>query len=74
VKSKVSTAEVKTKIEEALRRSAEVDARRIYVFAADGTVTLDGYVHSLFEKGQAERAAWSAPGVSRVIDNIAVAP
>ena len=74
VKSKVSTAEVKTKIEEALRRSAEVDARRIYVSAQNGTVTLDGNVHSLFEKQQAERAAWSAPGVSRVIDNIAVTP
>lgn len=73
VKSKVSTVEVKTKIEDALRRSAEVDARRIYVSAQNGTVTLDGNVHSLFEKQQAERAAWSAPGVSRVIDNIAVA-
>jgi osmotically-inducible protein OsmY len=73
VKSKVSTTEVKTKIEEALRRSAEVDARSIFVSAQDGTVTLDGNVRSLFEKQQAERAAWSAPGVSRVIDNIAVA-
>jgi osmotically-inducible protein OsmY len=73
VKSKVSTAEVKTKIEEALRRSAEVDARSIFVSAQDGTVTLDGSVRSLLEKQQAERAAWSAPGVSRVIDNIAVA-
>jgi len=73
VKPNVSTVEVKTKIEDALRRSAEVDARRIYVSAQNGTVTLDGNVHSLFEKQQAERAAWSAPGVSRVIDNIAVA-
>jgi osmotically-inducible protein OsmY len=74
VKSGASATEVKTKIEEALRRSAEVDARRIYVSAHNGTVTLDGSARSLFEKQQAERAAWSAPGVSRVIDNIAVAP
>jgi osmotically-inducible protein OsmY len=74
VKSGASATEVKTKIEEALRRSAEVDARGIYVSAHNGTVTLEGNVRSLFEKQQAERAAWAAPGVSRVIDNIAVAP
>ena len=74
VKPKVSTTEVKTKIEDALRRSAEVDARRITVSAQDGAVTLYGNVRSWFEKQAAERAAWAAPGVSRVIDNIAVVP
>jgi len=74
VKPTVSTTEVKTKIEDALRRSAEVDARRITVSAQDGAVTLDGNVRSWFEKEQAERAAWAAPGVSRVIDHISVVP
>jgi osmotically-inducible protein OsmY len=74
VKPTISTTEVKTKIEDALRRSAEVDARRITVSAQDGAVTLYGNVRSWFEKEQAERAAWAAPGVSRVIDHIAVVP
>jgi osmotically-inducible protein OsmY len=74
VKPTVSTTEVKTKIEDALRRSAEVDARRIIVSAQDGAVTLNGNVRSWFEKEQAERAAWAAPGVSRVIDHISVVP
>jgi len=74
VKPTVSTTEVKSKIEDALRRSAEVDARRITVSAQDGAVTLDGNVRSWFEKEQAERAAWAAPGVSRVIDHISVVP
>ena len=74
VKPKVSTTEVKTKIEDALRRSAEVDARRITVSAQDGAVTLYGNVRSWFEKEAAEHAAWAAPGVSRVIDHIAVVP
>ncbi len=74
VKPKATTSEVKTKIEDALRRSAEVDARRITVSAQDGAITLEGNVRSWFEKQEAERAAWAAPGVSRVIDHMVVVP
>lgn len=74
VKPKVTTTEVKTKIEDALRRSAEVDARRITVSAQDGAITLEGNVRSWFEKQEVERAAWAAPGVSRVIDHMVVVP
>jgi osmotically-inducible protein OsmY len=74
LKPTVSTSEVKTKIEDALRRSAEVDARRIEVTASDGKVTLFGNVRSWFEREEAERAAWSAPGVTEVIDHISVVP
>ena len=72
VKPTASPTEVKAKIEDALRRSAEIDARRITVSAQDGTITLSGNVHSWNERDEAERAAWAAPGVSRVIDHIAI--
>ena len=74
VKPQVSTREVKTRIEDALRRSAEVDARRVAVEAANGTVSLYGAVHSWAEKTQAERAAWAAPGVSKVDSHLVVVP
>jgi len=44
------------------------------VTVADGTVTLSGSVHSWFERNEARRAAWSAPGVREVQDHIAIAP
>ena len=70
----LSAGEVKTKIEEALRRSAEVDARRVHVDAHDSTVTLSGEVQSWAEKQEAEQAAWAAPGVTHVENHLIVTP
>jgi len=70
----VSPTQVKQRIEAALRRSAEVDARRIAVTANDSKVELNGYVRSWNEREEAERAAWAAPGVSGVTDRLVVAP
>lgn len=67
-----SSRDVSTKIKEALRRSAELDADKITVETSDGTVVLTGSVRSFAERRDAEHAAWAAPGVARVDDRIAV--
>jgi osmotically-inducible protein OsmY len=74
VTPKASAAEVKSKIEEALRRSAELDARRITVKIEGSTVKLYGSVSSWAERDEAERAAWSAPGTTMVENHILVNP
>jgi osmotically-inducible protein OsmY len=71
---KLPPPEVKQKIEEALRRNAEVDADRIKVEAQNGVVRLSGAVNSWIEKEEAERVAQAAPGVSRVESQILVVP
>jgi osmotically-inducible protein OsmY len=74
IQPRVTSTEVKQKIEEALKRSAEMDARRVDVKVRDGEVILEGTVRSWAEREEAERAAWAAPGVRRVEDHIAVSP
>jgi osmotically-inducible protein OsmY len=74
VTPRVSTTGVQQKIEEAFRRSAEIDARRVTVVAQNGQVTLTGNVHSWAERQEATRAAWAAPGVTQVVDRLAVVP
>jgi osmotically-inducible protein OsmY len=71
---RVPPIEIKQKIEEAFRRSAEVDAARITVTADGGTVTLSGTVRSWAERQEAERTAWATPGVIRVENRIVVSP
>lgn len=72
LKPHVKTTNVKAKIEAAFKRSAEIDARNIHIEARDGEIVLTGKVHSLFEKDEAERAAWAAPGVHKVVDHLEV--
>ena len=74
VTPRVSTTGVQQKIEEAFKRSAEIDARRVTVVAQNGQVTLTGNVHSWAERQEATRAAWAAPGVTQVVDRLAVVP
>lgn len=73
IKPQVSKTAVKAEIENALKRSAELDAEKIKVDTDGDKVILRGTVHSWYEREEAERAAWRAPGVRIVEDDIAVA-
>ena len=74
VKPKVQPSELQRKILEAFKRNAEVDANRITVEANGSEVILKGTVRSWIEREEAERVAWSAPGVTKVEDRIVVSP
>jgi osmotically-inducible protein OsmY len=70
--AKPTPGDLKVRIESALRRNAELEARQIRVETRGGTVVLDGAVHSWAERDEAERAVWGAPGVVAVEDRLAV--
>lgn len=73
VKQHPAPADVKERIVSAFKRQADLDAAAVTVSTDGGTVKLGGKVRAWAERGVAERAAWSAPGVTRVEDNITIA-
>jgi len=73
VSPKASVPEVRSKIMAALKRNAELEADAIKVTVKDAKVTLEGTVNAWHERGLAETAAWSAPGVRAVEDRLTLA-
>jgi osmotically-inducible protein OsmY len=71
-KETASSAEIKTAIENALKRNAMLEAQKVTVTVHEGKVTLSGQAHSWQEKNEALNSAWSARGVSSVENNIGI--
>lgn len=67
-----TTSDVKSKIEDAFRRHAQLDADTIQVSLDDGTLILTGEVYTLRERSDAELAAWATRGVTTVENRIRV--
>jgi osmotically-inducible protein OsmY len=74
VKPAIKPLDVKAKIESAFQRNALLDSRRIKIETRGSKVILSGSVRSWGERAEAQWAAWAAPGVSEVENNIIISP
>ncbi|MEV4200474.1 BON domain-containing protein [Micromonospora globbae] len=66
--------ELTERIVDALARNRATEAERVTVRVHGDTVVLTGLVHSMPERAEVERVAWSAPGIREVQNRLAVAP
>jgi osmotically-inducible protein OsmY len=73
LRPRLDVRNIKGRIEEALKRNAEIDAGQIQVNVDGDVVRLRGNIHLLHERDIIERAAWAVPGVSKVEDYLMVA-
>ena len=72
LKVKTTPANISTRIRDALARQAEREAKDIEVSVSGSVVTLSGKVHSWAERTAAQGAAWSAPGITQVVNRLSV--
>lgn len=72
LKSLPISVNLSNRIQDALTRQAQREAKRIEISVEGSVVTLQGHVHSWAERNAAEGATWSAPGVSRVNNQLTV--
>lgn len=73
VRSRPTSPDIRERIVSAFKRSSLIDANSIKVAVDGSTVKLSGRVHGWNERKLAENAAWSAPGVTKVEDEIVLA-
>jgi len=74
VKPTVKPQDIKDEIESAFKRNALLDPRRIKIETSGGKVILSGSVRSWGERAEAQWAAWAAPGVFEVENDIKISP
>ena len=72
IAQRVSSGDVRKGIKAAFTRQADLDADAVNIAVEGGKVTLSGHVRAWHERQAAERATWAAPGVTQVVDHIAV--
>jgi osmotically-inducible protein OsmY len=70
IQPNVAASDIQRKIMDSLKRNAELEADSIRVVVDKNKVTLEGKVKAWYERELAERAAWSAPGVTSVVDRL----
>ncbi len=68
----ISPVDVKKRIENSLRRSAELEAKSIRVDVDGNRVTIDGHVKAWSERRLVEDAVWATPGVTSVVDRLTI--
>ncbi|WNH10639.1 BON domain-containing protein [Thalassobellus suaedae] len=72
IKQPVEPTDIKNRITKAFERSADIDAKNVKVTVDGHTVKLSGKVHSLAEKEDARKAAYFAPGVYKVENELEI--